>query len=381
MNLPLPGVTDRPLAVRYAARIAAREIAPNPAQGALVERLDRVARELGEASSPRRLIARLTGRPAQAPKGLYIHGAVGRGKTMLMDWFFDVAPARAKRRIHFNAFMGEVHDCIHSARTEGSGEPITPVAAAIAGEAQLLCLDEFAVSDIADVMILSRLFGVLFARGLTLVATSNSPPEDLYKDGLNRGLFLPFVELLRHHVEVFHLDIDMDYRLAKLAGTPIYVTPLGPASRQALDSLWQRLTGTAHGAPTALRTHGRDIPVREATEGTARFSFADLCEAPLAANDYLEIARAFDTIILDDVPVLADEQRNEARRFILLVDTLYDRGVHLILSAAAEPAALYTARDGQEAFAFQRTVSRLIEMRSVDYLSGKRKAGTHTPRA
>ena len=379
MDLRLPRVKDGPLAARYAARIAAGEISPSPAQGTLVEKLDRLAHELGEAPRSRSLIARLGRRPISVPKGLYIHGAVGRGKTMLMDWFFDAAPLRAKRRIHFNAFMGEVHDRIHAARAEAAGEPTAPVAAAIARETRLLCLDEFAVTDIADVMILSRVFGVLFARGLTLVATSNSSPENLYRDGLNRGLFLPFVDLLRRHVEVFHLDIARDYRLAKLAGAPIYVTPLGTTSRQALDNLWQRLTGTTHGAPTVLRTHGRDIRVPEALDGTARFSFADLCEAPLGANDYLEIARAFHTIILDDVPIIADEKRNSARRFILLVDTLYDRGVHLILSAAAEPALLYAASNGEEAFAFPRTVSRLIEMRSADYLSGVGEAATWTP--
>jgi cell division protein ZapE len=375
MNLRIPGARDGPIAVRYSAAVAAGEISASVAQLNLVDKLDHLVGEFSAAPSARGFLARLGGRSVQAPKGLYIHGAVGRGKTMLMDWFFEAAPLQRKRRLHFNAFMGEVHDRIHAMRADAAGEPIEPVARVITDETQLLCLDEFAVTDIADAMILSRLFGPLFEDGLTLVATSNSPPEELYRDGLNRGLFLPFLDVLRRHADVFHLDIDTDYRLAKLAAAPVYITPLGPAADQELDELWKRLTGTVHGEPTKLRNHRRDIAVPQAANGAARFSFAQLCVAPLAATDYIEIARAFHTVFLDDVPVLADEQRNEARRFILLIDTFYDRGVHLVLSAAAEPALLYTARDGEEAFAFLRTVSRLIEMRSTGYLAGARRTG------
>jgi cell division protein ZapE len=375
MNLRSASARDGPLAVRYSAAVVAGEISANPAQRGLVDKLDHIIGEFGNAPSARSLLARLSGRPVQAPKGLYIHGAVGRGKTMLMDWFFEAAPMQRKRRLHFNAFMGEVHDRIHAVRADAAGEPIGPIASAMTDETQLLCLDEFAVTDIADAMILSRLFGALFEGGLTLVATSNSLPEELYRDGLNRGLFLPFLDVLRRHADVVHLEIDTDYRLAKLAGAPVYITPLGPAAHRELDELWKRLTATIHGEPTKLRNHGRDIAVPQAAAGAARFSFAQLCVAPLAATDYIEIARAFHTVFLDDVPVLADEQRNEARRFILLIDTFYDRGVHLIVSAAAEPALLYTARDGEEAFAFPRTVSRLIEMRSNGYLAGARRTG------
>jgi len=372
-----------PVASRYAAKIAAGEIETNTAQIALVARLDRLNRELGDAPLRRGVIGRLLNGRSRAPNGLYIHGAVGRGKTMLMDMFFAVAEVRAKRRVHFNTFMGEVQDRLHAVREQADGDPIAPVADAIARETRLLCLDEFSVNDIADAMILSRLFSALFNSGLVLVATSNSAPEDLYKDGLNRGLFLPFVDVLRRHVDVFSLDIDTDYRLAKLAGAPVYVAPLGTGARAALDTIWLRLTDTPRGEPTALRTHGRDIRVPQAEDGVARFSFADLCGAPLAANDYLQIARAFHTLIVDDIPIITDDRRDVARRLILLVDTLYDHRVNLIVSAAAEPAALYGATDGEEAFAFKRTVSRLIEMRSASYLGAEHgvSAGSNPPLA
>ncbi len=357
-----------PVAAAYAAKIAAHEIGEDSAQWRLVNRLDRLCAEL--AAPPRGgLLARLRGR-VSSPRGLYIHGSVGRGKTMLMDAFFAAAPVARKRRIHFNEFMGEVQDRLHTARSSGAGDPVAPVAAEVAREARLLCLDEFSVTDIADAMILSRLFAALFDAGLVLVATSNVAPQDLYRDGLNRGLFLPFIALLEQRCDIFHLDIDTDYRLAKLAGAPVYVTPLGPAADAALDALWRRLTGTAAGEPTALRTRGRDIRIPQAVDGVARFAFGDLCRKPLAANDYIQIARAFHTLIVDRIPVIGDDERDVARRFILLIDTLYDHGVNLVASAAAEPAELYRARDGEEAAAFPRTVSRLIEMRSAAYLAG-----------
>lgn len=353
---------------RYRALVEAGTISRDDAQVAVVERLDALVTELAAGRTEASFWGRLFGQRAQRPRGVYLWGEVGRGKTMLMDAFFEAAPVSAKRRIHFNAFMGEIQDRIHAARQAGAADPIAPVAEAFANETRLLCLDEFFVTDIADAMILSRLFTALFADGLLLVATSNVPPDDLYKDGLNRGLFLPFVALLKEQVDVVRLDAPTDYRLAKLAGADVYVTPLGPDADAALDGIWRALTGTEHGAPTSLRTRGRDIRIPQSSDGVARFSFDDLCRAPLAAHDYLQIARAYHTVIVDDVPVIADGERDVARRFILLVDTLYDHRVNFVVSAAADPTSLYTATWGEEAFAFKRTVSRLIEMRSAAYL-------------
>ena len=294
---------------------------------------------------------------------------------MLMDLFFAGAVAKRKRRAHFHEFMAEVHDRIHAARAKAagpSGDPILTVAASLADEIELLCLDEFMVTDIADAMILSRLFGALFERGVVLVATSNSAPEALYRDGLNRALFLPFIALLKRATEIVELVARTDYRLEKLGRAPVYVTPLGPAADAALDAAWRRLTGTTRGSPTALPAKGRLIPVPEADKGVARFSFADLCETPLGAADFLKIARAFHTVLIDRIPVIAAGRRDVARRFIALIDEFYDNGVRLVASAAAEPDQLYPGAEGEEALAFRRVASRLTEMRSEAYLAAPR---------
>ncbi len=267
--------------------------------------------------------------------------------------------------------MGETHDLIAEARKTHPGDPVPFVAERIARNAPLLCFDELHVTDIADAMILGRLFDVLFERGTVMVATSNVPPWDLYKDGLNRALFLPFVSLIEDRMEVLELDSARDYRLDRLSGTPLYFSPLGAEADAEIRKVWRMLTGRDTGAPASVTVKGREVAVPEAAMGVARFSFADLCAKPLGANDYLAIARNFHTVIMEHVPILTPDRRNEARRFNTLIDTLYDNGTGLIVSADAEPDALYPAGDGADLF--QRTASRLMEMRSEEYLKGRHR--------
>jgi cell division protein ZapE len=369
----------------YDALAADGKLDPDPAQEALASRFDALNEEIGsirlasKSSSLGWLFAKRAPKP-DAIKGLYIHGGVGRGKTMLMDFFFRACPAKRKRRAHFNDFMADVHDRIAAHRAglkDGSAtgdDPIPPVARALAGEARVLCFDEFSVTDIADAMILSRLFKALFAHGVILVATSNVVPENLYKDGLNRSLFLPFLDTLKAHVDVIGLDSDRDYRLDRLSETQLYITPLGAEADRAMDDAWQRITGGAPAHHEVIEVKGRLLTVPAVAMGAARFAFADLCEKPLGARDYLAIGRAYHTICLEQVPVLRDGQRNEAKRFITLIDTFYDNRIRLVVSAAAEPHDLYRAKSGTEAFEFNRTVSRLIEMRSEEWIAQSGKA-------
>jgi cell division protein ZapE len=292
-----------------------------------------------------------------------------------MDLFFDGLPVRAKRRVHFHAFMADVHERIHLHRQrlkagEARGDdPIAPTAAALAEEARVLCFDEFTVTDIADAMILGRLFTALFAQRVVVVATSNVEPSRLYEGGLNRALFLPFVDLLAERMDIVRLDARTDFRLEKLAGSPVYHVPADDAARTALDGAFRRLSGRARGEPLRLAVRGHEVLVPQAAGGVARASFADLCEQPLGASDYLALAQRFHTLILEGIPRMDLARRNEAKRFITLVDALYDGRVKLLASAEVEAPELYTAADGREAFEFDRTVSRLIEMRSEDYLS------------
>lgn len=367
------------VAGRYAALIAAGEIEHDPAQDKVVHALDALNEVLAETgpASKKSALGWLFGRrgAAKTPvRGLYVWGKVGRGKTMLMDLFFDIAVSRKKRRVHFHEFMADVHERVHAVRArirdgEISGDdPIPPVAAAIAEETRLLCFDEFTVTDIADAMILGRLFTRLFELGVVMVATSNVDPDDLYRDGLNRGHFLGFVALLKTRVEVLCLDARTDYRLEKLAGAPLYLTPLGPEADAGLEELWRKLT---HGLPAhseELEAKGRRIPVTRTAAGVARFTFRELCEQPLGAADFQRIALSYHTIVLEGVPVMDLPQRNAAKRFINLIDTLYNNRNKLVLSAATEPDGLYIARTGTECFEFERTVSRLIEMRSREWL-------------
>lgn len=358
--------------------IAAGRLAPEPAQAVLAGRLDALAEALREHDErgAGSVLGRLFGaRQPEPPPGLYIHGAVGRGKTMLMDLFFDRAEDPAKRRVHFHAFMADVHARIHAWREArkrhavSGDDPIAPVAAAVAQEARLLCFDEFAVADIADAMILGRLFTALFAAGVTVVATSNVEPDRLYENGLNRTLFMPFIQLLKARMDVVRLDADTDFRLQKLSRGSTWRVPADAAATAALDAVFTALTGQAEGQPAALPLLGRRVAVPQAAGGVARFPFAALCEAPLGAADFLAIARAYHTVLIDGIRVMGSAERNLAKRFITLIDTFYDRHVKLVASAEAEPTALYRAEEGREAFEFERTASRLIEMRSDDYLA------------
>ncbi|MET0596630.1 MAG: cell division protein ZapE [Mesorhizobium sp.] len=373
------GLTTHPsVAQRYGHLVEQGELSADPAQLAAAAALDVLIGEIAakRLASKSSALGWLFGksRDASPLRGLYIHGGVGRGKTMLMDMFFALVPVRRKRRVHFNAFMAEVHDRIQKhrqARKDGSvteDDPIPPVARALARQAWVLFFDEFAVTDIADAMVLSRLFESLFKEGVVLVATSNVAPDDLYRDGLNRQLFLPFVSLLKRYARILALDALKDYRQEKLDHLPVYLTPLGPETDRRMDDAWQAVTHGLAEAPAELHVMGRVLAVPRAAGSAARLSFAELCERPLGARDYLALADAYDTLFVDRVPVLPEARRNEAKRFILLVDTIYDRKLRLVMSAEAAPEALYQGRRGNEAFEFQRTASRLVEMRSQTWL-------------
>jgi cell division protein ZapE len=372
----------------YRRRVARDELAPDDAQLELARRLDRLCGELsgyrpqGREPRWRRLLG--AGNGQAAPRGLYVWGGVGRGKTMLMDLFFEHAPLKRKRRVHFHRFMQEVHESLHAIRQKqrsghlwDDADPIALVCRNIAEHAALLCFDEFQVTDITDAMILGRLFEALFGQGVVIVATSNTPPRDLYRDGLNRNAFEPFIAMLEANLDVVHLTSPRDYRLDRIAGESLYVTPLGPEAERQIERLWRELTIGAEERSRLLQIAGRTLEVARTAGGVARFSFAELCERPLGARDYIAIVEAFHTFLLTDVPHLPKARHNEARRFTILIDTLYDRGRRLVVSAATPPDGIHAgAGSGSE---FARTVSRLYEMCSQDYWQehGAAEIGAH----
>ncbi len=303
-------------------------------------------------------------------QGLYIFGEVGRGKSMLMDLFFETCPIAHKKRLHFHEFMRDVHAAIHRWRKDGSskhGDPIPMLVDTLAREACLLCLDELQVTDIADAMIVGRLFQAILDAGVVVVITSNRPPRDLYKDGLQRDRFLPFIDLIQKRLDLLELNSERDYRLGRKRGLKVYHAPQGPQATAALDEAFARLTAGAEPRPDSLSVNERTLAVPLAAAGVARFSFADLCGRPLGASDYLALATRYHALVLDNIPLLSPDNKDEARRFVTLVDALYEHKVTLICSAAAPPESLYPKGIG--AFEFQRTVSRLMEMQAEDYIT------------
>ncbi len=367
------------------AQVDAGTLRADPTQMQAAEKLDTLCATLDGYRPARGFFSKMQ----TPPKGLYMWGSVGRGKSMLMDMFYDRLNVTHKERVHFHAFMQTVHRDINHWRTlppqdrirhpnyvRGAGDdPIAPTAKAIARNAYVLCFDEFNVTDIADAMILSRLFTALFNRGVVVVATSNRPPEDLYKDGLNRQLFLPFIDLLKQHVEVFNFDGDTDHRLRKLSRDSVYLTPLGPKTDARMDAIWQSLIRPNTPVMVTLEVQGRQFELLSAS-GAARASFAQMCQQARGAADYLEVASRFSTFMLDNVPQMSPDKRDEAKRFVTLIDALYEAKTKLVMSAEVPAEELYLAGDGH--FEFARTVSRLAEMQSVEYLSAERQSLPHS---
>ncbi len=367
----------------YRGRLACGRVRPDPAQAGVADRLQALhdaLRDYRPAPARHRWLARLrpgNGEAGAAPRGIYLWGPVGRGKSMLMDLFFAAAPIAHKRRVHFHAFMLEVHNRMEAERRARTRAPILKVAADLAGEATLLCFDEFQVNDIADAMILERLFHALLDAGVVVVATSNVPPDRLYEHGLQRERFLPFIALLQHRLDVVPLDGGRDYRLARMRGRRVYYTPLDEAAHRALAETFADLTEHSEGQRETLTVMARELVVPRAARNVAWFGFDELCDRPLSAVDYLAIAARYSVVIVEGIPRLTPRRRNAAQRFHILIDTLYEAHTLFVASAEVPPQQIYVAGDGS--FEFQRTVSRLMEMQSDDYIAHRAAMKEETP--
>ncbi len=363
------------LVQQYEALVAEGELERDTSQRAAIEKLQALADALDGRRATRVGFMRALSAPfrkqERPTRGLYLWGPVGRGKTLLMNLFFGALAVKKKRRAHFHTFMADVHERLHRLRQNAGvcdTDPVSCVAREIARETRVLCFDEFAVHDIADATILARLFSALLADGVVVVATSNVEPSRLYEGGRNRDLFLPFIALLEEKMEVVRLAAPNDYRQQQNGFGEVYLTPADARAKAAIDALFLLLADGAQAGPTTIDVKRRKIEIPLAAGRVARFSFAELCGRALAAADYLALAERFDAVIVEDVPIIAPEQRNEARRFIMLVDVLYEARALLVISAAGEPHELYHAPHGAEAREFERAASRLIEMRGRDYL-------------
>ncbi len=340
----------------YDQNVADGRLTPDPAQEAVLPEFDRIRTALMNPEKKG-----FFKRAPEPPKGLYLWGGVGRGKSMLMDMFAANMGDVPARRVHFHAFMQEIHSAMHEARKTGVDDAIAPVAAQVAASVKVLAFDEMQISDITDAMIVGRLFQALFAAGVVVVTTSNRVPDDLYKDGLNREIFLPFIELIKEKMTVWELTSPRDYRQDRLAGSQSYFTPVNSESRAAMEAVWNDLTGGI-GEELTLRVKGRDVIIPQFRNGVARADFHALCGRPLGAADYLALADASRVLLLDDIPALGRSNFNEAKRFVTLIDALYEAKVRLICSAAASPEMLYL--EGEGTFEFERTASRLREMQA-----------------
>ncbi len=366
------------LSGRYQEQIAKGLVKADPAQAEIVRVLDEVAQQLQKVEGRRekgdifsRLFSPLSPLPSQGPKGIYIYGPVGRGKSMLMDLFFECAPIEPKRRVHFHAFMQELHHYLHLGRQtkiENMDDALLGFAKHVAREAHLLCFDEFHVVDVADAMLLGRLFHALWELGVITVATSNWAPDNLYKDGLQRDRFLPFIAELKSRLTVCELKSDTDYRLARLRGYPVYYTPLDANADERMEFLFHDLTAHTEIAPLELHLPGRRWVIPRAAKGIVWLEYEDACAAARGAPDYLELATCTQVVFINHIPTLTDEMRNEIKRFIMLIDILYENHVRVVISATADATKLYPI--GTHTFEFERTISRLMEMQSAEYLAG-----------